>query len=66
MGGGGASASEREMFAVATSRECRRLAELAGGWWTWDDEISPNDNPVFMPLDRWLQVLEKRNKNPSP
>lgn len=60
------SPSEHEMIMVTTSRECRRLAELAGGWWAWDNEVPGADNPVFMPLDRWLQVLAERNKNPSP
>ena len=52
--------SEREMFIVTTSRECRRLAELAGGWWAWDKEVPGADNPVFVPLEEWQKVLAKR------
>lgn len=53
--------SEREMFTVTTSRECRRLAELAGGWWAWDNEVPGAENPVFVPLADWMMVLAKRN-----
>lgn len=60
------SPSEREMFTVTTSRECRRVAELAGGWWAWDKDVAGAGNPVFMPMERWLQVLAERNKNSSP
>ncbi len=54
------SPSEREMFTVNTSRECRLLAELCGGWWAWDAEMTGADNPVFMPMERWLNVLANR------
>lgn len=56
------SPSEREMFTVNTSRECRRLAELCGGWWAWDNAAAPGENPVFLPMGRWLQVLAEREK----
>jgi len=54
------SPSEREMSMVTTSRECRSLAELAGGWWAWDDKAPGGDNPIFMPLEEWKKVLAKR------
>lgn len=57
------SPSEREMETVTTSRECRRMAELAGGWWVWDKDVVGAENPVFMPMERWLQVLKERNNN---
>jgi hypothetical protein len=61
------SPSEREMETVTTSRECRRMAELAGGWWAWEKEVPAGaENPVFMPMERWLQVLEERNKSSWP
>jgi len=53
--------SEREMFTVTTSRECRRLAELAGGWWAWDKCAPAAENPVFLPMDRWLQAVADRS-----
>jgi hypothetical protein len=52
--------SERVMDTFAISRECRRLAELAGGWWAWDKDVPGADNPVFMPLDKWQKLLAKR------
>ena len=54
------SPSEREMFAVKTSRECRLLAELCGGWWAWDNHVTGAENPVFMPMELWLQTLTNR------
>lgn len=52
---------------VPTSRECRTLAEIAGGWWVYEDETRPDERgPVFIPMARWLQVLSDRDKNPSP
>jgi hypothetical protein len=51
---------EDEMFMVTTSRECRRLAELASGWWAWDNDVPGADNPVFMPLEEWKMCLAKR------
>lgn len=56
------SPSEAGMFTVNTSRECRLLAELCGGWWAWDMVAPPGDNPVFMPMERWLQILADRGK----
>lgn len=57
------SPSEREMFTVNTSRECRLLAELCGGWWAWDKESPGAENPVFMSMERWLKVLADHQAN---
>ena len=53
--------STQQLSLVTTSRECRILAELCGGWWAWDKNMVGGVNPVFMPLHRWLQVLAERN-----
>lgn len=57
------SPSEYQLSTVTTSRECHLLAELAGGWWAWDKDVAGAENPVFMSMERWLQVLAERNKN---
>lgn len=50
---------------VSLSRECRVLGELAGGWWVYEDETSPGERgPVFIPMERWLQVLAERSRIP--
>jgi hypothetical protein len=51
-----------EMFTVNTCRECRLLAELCGGWWAWDKAAPAGVNPVFMPMERWLEILADRGK----
>lgn len=51
--------TERAACTVATSKECRRLAEIAGGWWVWPD-IPKQDGPVFISLAVWDQNLAKR------
>ena len=48
------------MFTVNTSRECRLLAELCGGWWAWDKAAYPGENPVFMHMERWMKILADR------
>jgi hypothetical protein len=50
-------------YILSASRECRMLSEIAGGWWAWDSAVPGADNPVFMPMERWLQVLAERDKN---
>ena len=50
------------MFTINTSRECRLLAELCGGWWAWDKTAPPSENPVFMPMEHWLKILADRGK----
>lgn len=47
--------------------ECRELAELAGGWWVYEDETRPGERgPVFIPMERWLQILQRRQQQDSP
>lgn len=48
--------TERD-YIHSTSRECRMLAEIAGGWWAWDYDPKSTENPVFLPMERWLQRL---------
>ena len=50
---------ERDACVVATSKECRRLAEIAGGWWVWPD-IPKQAGPVFISLADWGQKLAER------
>ncbi|NJM37580.1 MAG: hypothetical protein HC845_06820 [Akkermansiaceae bacterium] len=57
------SSDPREQSRVSLGRELRILSEIASGWWAWDDAVSPYENPVFVPSERWLQILTERNKN---
>lgn len=42
----------------STSKECRILAEIAGGWWVFEDDSRPGEEgPVFLPMARWLERL---------
>lgn len=53
--------TEREFYTVSTSKECRLLAEIAGGWWAWLDELGPGERgPVFMTLAEWSRNLDHR------
>ena len=53
-------------YILSASRECRILAEIAGGWWTWEEGKPAADNPVFIPMERWLKLLAEHNaKSPS-
>jgi hypothetical protein len=54
------STDSKDQYSITLGKELRTLSEIAGGWWAWDDEISPNDNPVFMPLEKWQKVLSNR------
>ncbi len=57
--------TEKSLFTLNTSRECRQLAEVAQGWWVFDDNTQPDaDGPVFVSLSRWQQIREK-TKRPS-
>jgi len=48
-------------YAAEVSRECRQLAEIAGGWWVYEDGTRPDeDGPVFVPMDRWMRLLAER------
>jgi hypothetical protein len=50
-------------YTASLSHEYRGLGELAGGWWVYDDETRPGERgPVFIPMERWLQVLAERNR----
>ena len=43
----------------STSKFFRDLATLAGGWWVEQDETKPNQtDPVFIPMERWQQILK--------
>lgn len=47
--------------------ELRALAEIAGGWWVYEDETQPDKlGPVFITMERWLQILAEENDNRSP
>ncbi len=39
------------------SQDLRILAEIAGDWWAWDPEIAGDENPVFIPMERWKQIV---------
>ncbi len=53
-------------YVVSLSKELRILAEIAGGWWVYEHETRPSeDGPVYIPMDRWLQVLSGRNASPE-
>lgn len=42
------------------------LAKIAGGWWVYKDETQPDQTgPVFVPMERWLQILNKQNERHS-
>ncbi len=50
-------------YNIRFSRECRALAEIAGGWWVYEDETVPSDDgPVFIPMARWLEKLAERTR----
>ena len=39
------------------------MATVAGGWWVYEDETQPDQSgPVFIPMERWLQVLAEQAK----
>jgi hypothetical protein len=47
--------------------ECRTLAEIAGGWWVYRDETRPADRgPVFISMERWREILARRDSQKSP
>jgi len=44
--------------------ELRTLAGIAGGWWVYSDKTLPDEHgPVFISMNRWLQVLAEQEKN---
>ncbi len=53
--------TERESYAVTTSKECRRLAGIAGGWWAWHETAGRKDGrEIFITLDEWENRLAIR------
>ncbi len=53
--------SPAESYALAASKECRTLAEIAGGWWAWPKNPAPHaPAPVFVSLTDWHQILASR------
>ncbi len=53
--------SDRQKFEVSLSKKLRILAEIAGGWWVFEDETVPSkERPVFVSMERWLQILATR------
>lgn len=59
--------SPQEMHSVSTSRECRALAQIADGWWVYEDETRRGENgPVFISTERWMKILSKHDKNRRP
>ncbi len=57
----------REKWAVETSRECRVLGEIAGGWWVYEDKTRQGEpGPVFITMERWLEKLAERSSTPHP
>ena len=39
------------------------FATLANGWWVYEDETQPvGHGPVFIPMDRWKQILAEKEK----
>jgi hypothetical protein len=51
----------QQEYTVSLSRELRVLAEIAGGWWVYEDETCPGERgPIFIPMKRWLRVLDNR------
>jgi hypothetical protein len=62
-----ASTDSKEQYSIKLGKELRILAEVTGGWWAWNNEVpAGGENPVFMAMDRWLQVLIERNKSSLP
>ena len=56
-----ATPAKGESFAMSVSKECRPLAEIAGGWWAWPKNPGPNDAaPVFVSLADWHRILASR------
>jgi hypothetical protein len=41
----------------------RMLSKSCAGWWTWPDEMETQ--PVFVTLDEWKEIREKREKEPK-
>lgn len=47
----------------AITPHLRAIAGIAGGWWVYEDETVPGERgPVFISMERWLQILAEREK----
>jgi len=47
--------------------ELRVLAKVAGGWWVYEDDTQPGQpGPVFVSMERWLQILKNQNGKHVP
>jgi hypothetical protein len=47
--------------------ELRALAKIAGGWWVYEDETQPDKaGPIFISMERWLQILAKTKRETAP
>jgi len=45
------------------AKSFRDLADLSGGWWVYKDKTLPDEHgPVFISMERWLQVLAEQEK----
>ena len=48
----------------AMNAELRTLAGIAGGWWVYEDETQPAERgPVFIPMERWQEILKTRDSS---
>jgi len=53
-------------FTHAASCECRKLAEIAAGWWVYEDPSQPDaPRPVFVTTKRWQQIRKSTSPPPS-
>jgi hypothetical protein len=44
--------------------ELRALAEIAGGWWVYSDTARSRERgPHFIPMERWLQIVESHHSD---
>lgn len=56
-----------QQHTVSFSRECRVLGEIAGGWWVYEDKTCPSERgPVFISMERWLEILCERSPDSPP
>jgi hypothetical protein len=46
------------------AKSFRDLAILSDGWWIWDDDADPSEeNPVFITMKRWKEILENKDRS---
>jgi len=47
--------------------ELHALAKIAGGWWVYEDKTQPDKSgPIFIPMERWMQILAEENGSQTP